>query len=282
MKKYLVLSIFLILSIFFVFLYQTKLSSIPSISYFPLDKETHFVNAKTNLDIKKQKVNKKYTITWNVLSKSDKNMYLRQDVSLLFNNGKLMGALSKWHEDEETLQLNAQLQSEGTGYLQSLSYHHGEIHYPSGAIKSIQQMTYDEIFVVENPAGDVHTFHKPKSTKDIDWEKALNDKTSQFLLYHWNKLLSHYQIKKDDYVIVPLTALNRFNTNELPSMSQEQTNQIIGQLWEGLYKNYIVPITYKKEQVSSFVPIILFSKDQNHLLVLFEINGKKERLIQKY
>lgn len=282
MKKYLTIIIFFIISIFLVFLYQSKINSIPSISYFPLDKETSFTKSQTKLKVNVQKGQKNYTISWNALSQSDKTMYLRQDVSLLFSNGKLLGALSKWQENESIIELNKTIQTQGTSHFQTISYHHGELHYPNGSIKSIQQMTYDELYLLENAASDIHSFHKPKTSRDLKWEKALNGQTSQTLLYHWNNLLNHYQINKEDYLIVPLTALNRFNKDSLPSLSQEQTNQIIGQLWEGLYKNYLVPITYEKEHVSSYVPLILFGKDNKHLVVLFEINGKKERLIQQY
>lgn len=282
MKKYLALTIFFILGISTFILYQAKTDSIPSISFFPLDDETSFTEAQTNLKIKEQHDQKEYTIAWNSLSKSDKTMYLRQDVSLLFNNGKLLGALSKWHEDEDTINLSADISTQGTGHLQSISYHHGELHYPDGSIRSIQQMTYDELYVIESASSTNHSFHKPKTKKDVKRKKSLSGKTSQTLLYHWNKLLNHFQVNEEDYLIIPLTALDRYNTEHLPSLSQPQTNQIIGQLWEGLYKNYIVPITYEKEQVSSYVPLILFDKDTKHLLVLFEINGKKERLIQQY
>ncbi|WP_404453013.1 hypothetical protein LG329_02515 [Virgibacillus necropolis] len=281
MKKYLALAIFFILSISFVFLYQVKINSIPSISFFPLDEETSFTEAQTNLEMK-QTNQKEHTIAWNSLSKSEKSIYLRQDVSLLFNNGKLRGALSEWHENEDTIDLSESIPIQGTSYFQTISYHHGEIHYPNGSIKSIQQMTYDELYVIENDSSGIHSFQKPKTKSDVKWEKKLRGKTSQTLLYHWNKLLNHYQINEDDYLIVPLTELNRFNTNPLPSLSQAKTNQVIGLLWEGLYKNYIVPITYEKKQVTNYVPLILFGNDNKHLLVLFEVNGKKERLIQQY
>lgn len=282
MKKYLAIFIFCILSIFIVFLYQAKISSIPSISFFPLDDESGFTEAETAIKYQAQKKQKEYTIAWNTLSQSDKTMYLRQDVSLLFSNGKLLGALSKWREDENMIQLNKTIKLRGTSYFQTISYHHGELHYPNGSIKSIQQMTYNELFVVENESSDIHSFIKPKTNKDRIWEKTLTGKTSQTLLYHWNKLLNHFQIDKEDYLVVPLTALNRYNTAPLPSLSQAATNQIIGQLWEGLYKNYLVPITYEKEHVSSYIPLILFGKDKKHLLVLFELNGKKQKLIQRY
>lgn len=280
MKKYLAIIIFCTLSISFVFLFQAKIHSIPTISYFPIDEETSFSKAQTNLKISAEEKKRDYSISWNVSSQSEKEMYLRQDVSLLFSNGKLLGALSKWRENESAIQLNETIQTQGTSYFQTISYHHGELHYPSGAIKSIQKMTYDELFVIENNSSDIHSFHKPRTNQDIDWEKALTDKMSQTLLYRWNRLLNHYQINKEDYLIVPLTALNRFNNEHLPSLSQAETNEIIGQLWEGLYKNYVVPITYEKEKVSSYVPLILFGKDE--LLVLYEINGKEKRLIQQY
>lgn len=282
MKKLLVPIILFSFGFSLFLLYQTKLDSIPSISYFPLDEKSSFIEAQTKLELKKQNDEKRQRLAWNTSSKSDKSMYLRQDVSLLFKNGKLAGALSKWHENEDTIKLSERIYTKGTSLFQAISYHHGELHYPDGTIKSIQQMTDDELYVIENNSTGNYSFHKPKTNKDSKWKNQISVKTSKKLLYQWNKLINHYQINKEDYLIVPLTELKRFNTEHLPSLSLKQTNKIIGHLWEGLYKNYIVPITYQKEQVSSFVPVILFSKDNTHLLVLYEINGKKERLIQQY
>lgn len=55
----------------------------------------------------------------------------------------------------------------------------------------------------------------------------------------------------------------------------------MGQLWEGLYKNYLLPIVTRNKPTDTYVPIILLNKNHNHLLVLYEANHEKKKLIQK-
>ncbi|MFZ3580334.1 hypothetical protein [Virgibacillus sp. DJP39] len=282
MRKYIVPTICLMLSISFYLLYQAKVDSIPSISYFPLDEETGFAEADTNLKMKILNNRGKYIISWNTFSKSEKSLYLRQDISLLFKNGKLLGALSKWHENVKNINLNERVKSKGTGYFQSISYHHGEIHHSEDSIKSIQKMTYDNLYVIEDRLSPVRSFDTLKTKKNKALEQQLNNEIKGTLLNYWDRIFDHYRIKKKNYLIVPLTELNRYNNSPLPTLSQSKTNQIIGQLWEGVYKNYLVPITSASGQVASQIPIVLFGKDNKHLIVLFEINENTERLIQKY
>ncbi|WP_430785268.1 hypothetical protein VBD025_10705 [Virgibacillus flavescens] len=281
MKKLTVAVILSILSIILFFLYQAKINTIPSISFFPIDEQTQLTEAQTNLDFNKPNSGMNYSIDWNSQSKSDKKLYLRQDVSLLFNNGKLIGASTKWREDENAIKLSKMVPANAPSYSQAISYHHGEIHYPDQTIKSIQKMSYDELFVVKDSSG-FHSFKNPGTEQEIIWKISLTGEVNQKLNYHWDEILNHFQINKEDYLIVPLTGLIKYNTEKLPGTSNKQTKQIIGQLWEGLYKNYIVPVTYEEKQVRSYVPLILFEKEKKLLYILFEINGKKERLIQQY
>ncbi|WP_099158505.1 hypothetical protein [Virgibacillus ndiopensis] len=265
------------------FFYIGKLSSVPAITYFPIDQETTFVDTTTNIEFYSQQGNNSYDISWTSNSKSDKKVYLRQDASLLFDNGRLKGVLSKWKQNEDTIQLNQKLSNEDSSYFQAISFHHGEVHYPDDKIKSIHQMSYDELYVVDSPTTPLESFKIPKSEFETEWKNLLDLTTKQQLIYHWNKLMNHFDINKEDYITIPLTNLYKYNEENLPNMTAEQTDQIIGQLWEGLYKNYILPATSPADnKLSSYIPIVLFDKKNTHLLVLYEVNGKKERLIQQY
>ena len=65
-------------------------------------------------------------------------------------------------------------------------------------------------------------------------------------------------------------------------MSQQETNVLIGRLWEGIYKNYVIPASESSEnQLESYIPLILIDKQNTHLYVLFELNGGREQLIQR-
>ncbi|WP_188453657.1 hypothetical protein [Virgibacillus oceani] len=265
------------------FLYIGRLSSLPAITYFPIDQETTFEDSHTSIEFYSQQDNNSYDISWTSNSKSDKKVYLRQDASLLFDNGRLKGVLSKWRQNEDIIQLNQKLTNEDSGYFQAISFHHGEIHYPDDKIKSIHQMSYDELYVIDSPTTPLESFKEPKGEFENEWKNLLDLTTKQQLLYHWNRLMNYFDINKEDYISVPLTSLYKYNEENLPNMTLVQTDQIIGQLWEGLYKNYILPATSPSDnKLSSYIPIVLFDKKSTHLFVLYEVNGKKERLIQKY
>lgn len=258
---------------------QTK----PAITYFPIDQDTTFSTAKTSLSLFTEKGNDNYKLLWQTNSTTDIPVYLRQDVSLLFDNGRLRGALTKWVQDTDTIQLKEILQLEDSSLYQSISFHHGEIHKSRDEIKSIQKMSSDYLYVIDSPTTPLVSFKTAKSNYEREWKNLLDRTSKQQLLYHWNTLLNHFQIDKEKYLAVPLTVLDKYQSEPLPSLSQAQTDKIIGQLWEGLYKNYVIPIVKtEKEVVDSYIPLILFDKENKHLLVLFELNKKNKQLIQKY
>ncbi|MBY7143373.1 hypothetical protein KFZ56_09990 [Virgibacillus sp. NKC19-3] len=283
MKNWIFITIALSLITLFGIVYFVKMNTSPAITYFPIDEKTPFTHANTSLELSTAKGNDSYEIDWTSNSRSGKEMYLRQDASLLFDNGRLRGVHSKWMQDTESIYLEEALLSEDSSYFQAISFHHGEVHYPNDEIKSIHQMSNDHLYVIDSPATPLEAFHSPKNKAQNEWKELLDRTTKQQLLHHWHQLFTHFNISSESYLAVPLTNLYHYNNQPLPSMTQEQTNKVIGQLWEGVYKNYIIPAANtENNKLESFVPIVLFDKDNDHLLVLFELNGKKEKLIQNY
>lgn len=263
----------------YLFLWDEK----PAITYFPPDDAVTFSEAASHLSLSSPTGNDSYEINWTSSSLSDKPMYLRQDVSLLFDNGRLLGLRSEWEQDTDRIKIREKVSREDSSFYEVVSFHHGEIHYPNDQIKSIQQMSQDQLYVIDSPASTLDSFTTPEGEFEKEWQHRLERTMKQQLLYEWQQLFAHYQIDTDAYLAVPLTSLPKYRDEPLPSMTQEQTAKIIGQLWEGLYKNYIIPAANTKgESLDSYVPIILFHKEKNHLLVLFELNGEKQRLIQSY
>lgn len=265
------------------FIFFQRMASIPTFIYFPQDEKTSFDSAATGIDYFTENNGRQYEIEWTSQSTSNRKIYLRQDASLLFDNGRLRGVMSKWEESTDTISLQKTLSGEDSNYFQAISYHHGEIHYPDDQIKSIRQMSYDELYVVDSPTTPLESFQSPKSKFAKEWKKLLDVTTKQQLLYHWNKLIHHFHIQNDAYDLVPLTSLDHYDQKSIDRMTQAQTHKIIGQLWEGLYKNYIIPAsTGTNDLTSSYIPIILFAKDRTHLIVLYELDGKKEKLVQRF
>lgn len=277
-----VLPFVLVLMVYYVLLNRDHDESV--IKFFPIDEKLQIIDPITNLSLLYQDDQDEYEIQWETSSKVDRPVYLRQDVSLLYVDGKLKGVLSKWKENGQNMLQKTKVHGEDSSHFQAITFHHGEIHYPDDQIKSIQDMSTAELYVIDSPLTALESFVEPASKEQQNWKHTLDHATNQNLLYHWNELMHYYQIPKEKYVAIPLTALPQYNKKPFPSLSQEKTQEVIGQLWEGLYKNYILGITGHQNQiqpVQSFVPLILVGKDGSHLFVLYEdASGHKQQLIQ--
>lgn len=90
---FLCLILFLSLSISYIL----ENNATPAITYFPDDEKSTFTKAESNLGLFLPKGNDSYEIVWTSDSESDKEMYLRQDASLLFDNGRLRGEIGRAH-----------------------------------------------------------------------------------------------------------------------------------------------------------------------------------------
>lgn len=276
MHKYVVIVVFIISFFSLFYIFKSKLS-IATMQYFPIDEQVFFDDSVTDITI----ISNDAEIEWSISSTSSEIAYLRQDVSLLFENGKFKGIQSMWKQHLDHLELQRRFKQQNSSLLQAISFHHGEIHYPDEQISSIQKMTSDHLYFIKDD-GKIHAFRKPSNTLEKNWKIKLNEMTEQQLFYHWNMLINHFNIQEDEYDSFPLTKLIEYEEATLPNRSKKETEKIIGQLWEGLYKNYIVLLKEKEnEQNSHYVPLIMIAKDNSHLLVIYELNNQKQKLIQR-
>ncbi|WP_042223455.1 hypothetical protein [Oceanobacillus manasiensis] len=283
MNKWGLLSIIIVSISSAAIIYIVNMHTMPAITYFPLANDQQIEEAKTDISLFSENGNDSYEIIWSANSKSDTPTYLRQDTSLLYDNGRLHGVRSKWKQNTDTINIKERLFHEDSSFFQAITFHHGEIHNQDKTIKSIQQISSDRLYVIDSPTTSLESFKTPQNNYEVEWKNLLDKTTRQQLIFHWNQLFTHFDIDSSNYLSVPLTNLSTYQTKPLPSLTQQETDKIMGQLWEGLYKNYIVPATKQtNKQPISYIPIVLFSKDLDHLLVLYELNGNKKQLIQKY
>lgn len=99
-KLVLIAALLLIISLFSFFIHRpTK----EAIIFFPINPRVTFSEAKTTLQLQSQKRDGKYSLLWSTSSALDRNAYLRQDISLLFADGRLVDRLSKWKSNSQTL-----------------------------------------------------------------------------------------------------------------------------------------------------------------------------------
>ncbi|RSK27844.1 hypothetical protein EJF36_13690 [Bacillus sp. HMF5848] len=256
-----------------------------SIIFFPIDKDTKFKEASTTLTLLDKKDDNEYIVEWGITSSLETPVYLRQDVSLLYSNGQLKGIQSEWDENISNLTQHEKVVGEDSSHYQSITFHYGEIHKGAEQIFSAQTMTRDELYVIDSPFSALYSFRVAKSNEEIEWKQVLDHATLQQLKYSWKRLVDYYQIPINSYHLIPLYNLTNYNNKPLFNLSQAKTNKILGQLWEGLYKQYVLGITLTNgktvDPIGSTMPLILVSKDFTHLFVLTEtIDGQPAQLIQ--
>jgi hypothetical protein len=286
MKKYITMLIVLLALISVLIVCFIKRDTVKeAIIFFPLDETVNFTSAKTHLTLLKQTDEDEYTIKWLTSAALKQPVYLRQDISLLYEDGYLIDALSKWKENTNELEQIKRINSEDSSHFQSISFHHAEIHYPNDIIKSSQTMSYDELYVIDSPMSPLESFKTPETKQEEEWQKILDHAKNQHIQVVWESLLRYYQIPIQKYKMISLTNLYRYNTSPFPALNQQQTNEAVGRLWEGLYKNYF--LGYKKQNgqvvspIGSSIPLILVDKQGTHLIVLFQLHdGSKVQLLQ--
>jgi len=274
----------LILTLFIFIIYIQFIHPIaPAITYFPPAKDVEFSYAYTKLiPPVDASMEGKYRVDWTSTSKTNEEVYLRQDVSLLFYNGCLTGAQSSWREKTSTLKMTEYPSLKGNSLLESISFHYGEIHEKPNQIKAIQKMSKANLYIEagKNRPFTLHTFEVPSTDEEHDFQKKIDSKVKQDLLYYWNNLASELNIDLNDFTAIPLTSLANYENKALPGLSKKKSAEVISKLWEGLYKQYIIKaLTEKNPQ--SCMPLVLIKKDNEQLQVIYKLNGRTEQLLQK-
>jgi len=257
-----------------------------SIIFFPLDESVMFTVADTTLSLIGKKDNDEYWLEWDVTSILDQEVYLRQDLSLLFSDGRLKAIISEWEDDSDKLAQYEKISGEDSSHFVAISFHHGEIHYNDSSIKSTHQMSTDHLYVIDSAFSSLQSFREPETTTHREWKDILDNVYEQQLTFTSDKLSSAFDISVNDYYQLTLTELANYNQDVLFELNRTQTQTLIGKLWEGLYKNYFLGIKKADgsiiDPIGSSEPILLLSKDFTHLYLLFETSdGESIQLIQR-
>lgn len=247
----------------------------PVIQHFPIDDAAALTDTSTSL----KKVDFR-RVHWRIESLLDREAYLRQDVGLLFENGKLAGVMNKWMHPGRSLIQEKTLILQPNKQLDAVSFHFAELH--DNEITS----TFKLSGIRSYTSNSFELFSFPKNEKEIQSRSVAITDTSQVLKRVWADAKQQLSIPADQYIEVPLTALPNADLSTINGLSEDKKRQeVISRLWEGLYRNYIVPIGPAVEEgtVSTYVPLLLFDKSGKHLRVLYQDEtGRHRELLQYY
>jgi hypothetical protein len=251
-----------------------------SITFFPIDPSVTYKKVDTNLSLLDHSKREDYDVKWRVSSALDRDAYLRQDLAFLYANGRLKGMMGEWEQNTEQVVQEEIINMKESSHFEAISFHHAEIHYDgevdgSEKIYSAQSLSADELYVIDSSFSPLHSFREAHSKEEKEWKSVLDQITSQQLEYSWSKMMTENSINEDQYHQIPLTDIAQYKNKPFPGFTKEETNTIMGNLWEGLYKNYFLGIKKKDgsivEPIDSTIPLILIAKNQTELLVISEL-----------
>lgn len=256
------------------FLFLSILSSkraTETITYFPIDSSNYFTNAQTYLSSKAK--NSHYNLIWDVRSTLNEPAYLRQDVALLYKNGQLASISNTWEQNTQILSKRKQLKDILAARNDAISFHYAEVHPDKNQFTSVQELSYAKLYTVIAPS--FHSFAKPMTEEDKAQQQKLDAFTTKQRDESLQKALNHFKLNREDFRILSITELPLKKNEFLRPFSKQKREEIIGKLWEGLYKNYILGVQKDDGSIvtplGSSVPLLLLSNNRNELLVLFTL-----------
>ncbi|MFC7783289.1 hypothetical protein [Rossellomorea sp. GCM10028870] len=279
---FLVIMCIVALGIQFIYKPQTE----ESIIFFPINENVSYESATTILMLQPEKKNDHYEVNWKVSSKLDTPAYLRQDVGFLFMNGRLKGLMNEWEQNTDQIVEESTIKGKESSLLQAVSFHYSEIHETETEFTSAQKMSEDALYVIDSNFSTLNAFREPGTDAEKEWKNILDKVTSQQLDYLWEKAITSMQIPVEEYTSFPLTQFPQLEDQPLEGFTQGEWDRLIGNLWEGLYKNYYLGIKKEDgsviESIDSAIPLILVKNDRKEVLVLLiDKNGEASLLKQQ-
>ncbi|TES50211.1 hypothetical protein E2L07_16490 [Halalkalibacterium halodurans] len=284
------LLLFVIVSAFAAGLYFSFFSKQPSLhdalTFFPIDPDAAYTEATTSIELMTKKDEDEYTLDWATASTLDQPAFLRQDVSLLFEDGYLIDTLYASTENEASLTMNKKVAGEDSGHYVAVTFHHSEIHYPNDDIMSAQTISRDELYIIDSPLSPLLSFKVAKTAEEKEGKRILDTILKQQMTYIQERLIEHFAINSESYYVIPLTKLADYQSVPLPNLDVKQTAIILSGLWERLYKHYVLSsgnAQHSTNPIGSTIPLIFLSENGDHAMIIYETDeGKPVQLLQTF
>lgn len=274
MKKYIFLGISTLVIALSALMIQLQLFKPieETITFFPLDQSVKYQGASTTLTLQKDKKNNQHRVDWKVSSKLDREAYLRQDLGLLFVNGRLKGKVGKWKQNTSKLFQEEVIHTGESAKYDAITFHYSELHGNGDRISSSQMMSDDMLYVIDSPFSPLSSFRVAKSIQDKEWKQVLDKSTANRLKKTLDKAAKINGVNVSNYIVVPLSEVRKYEDQPIRGFTQRETATILGKLWEGIYKNYYLGIKKSDgtvmDSLNSTMPQILISKDKTHILLV--------------
>lgn len=288
MKWILTVSILItgLISGFFLFYSSPSVDNFQeTIAHYPIDENKKFTKTSTTIDLIDEMDEDEYTLLWKTDSEFDEKSYLSHDISLLFEDGRLKETMSLAVDNDNKLSQKMKLNGEDSGHFEAITFHYRQINYDNEVTKSVQTMSYDQLYILDSPLSSIEIFKEPNSEAQKEGKRILDTIIHQNLEYTWEELINYFHIQAENYHHVPLTHLAKHNQQALPNLSIDETKELLATTWRGLYKYYFLGVEKHdgtvKSPIGSSVPLVLFHKSYSHIIIIFtNEDGAKYNIVK--
>ncbi len=233
----------------------------------------------------KDKKNNQHQVDWKVHSSLDQEAYLRQDMGLLFVNGLLKGKFAKWEQDTSDLSQEEIISYGESAKYDAISFHYTELHGDGDRITSAQTMSDDMIYVIDSPFSPLQSFTIAKSNQEQEWKKVLDQSVKNKLEQSLKNAEKTFRFNASKYISIPLDKIRRYEDQPIQGFTKKETANMLGRLWEGLYKNYYLGIKKSDgtavDPIGSTMPLILIARDKSHLLVVTQTRSGESIILKQ-
>lgn len=286
MRKYmLVFVIALGISISPILMKEFNLESKESIIFFPIHPSISYTKAITELTLLDHTEDNSHSVNWKISSNLEQEAYLRQDIGFLFKNGRLAGKLGPWKQETKEISQEQIIKSKESGVYDAISFHYSEIHNKEEDIFSSQKMSSDRLYIIDSSFSPLASFRTAHTKVELEWKTVLDrvfkSRNEQNLL----KALKVHGVDRNNYVPLLLTELPQYEQKPIPGYNRKNSDIIIGNLWEGLYKNYFQGIKKADGTVIapdySTIPLIMISKKKPELLIFTETKDGESIMLRQ-
>ncbi len=266
------------------FYYHLANKAEESFTYFPPDPTARYNSGYTTLTVNQKSPDGPYEVSWKSQSSLDQKAFYRQDVALLYEGGRLKGKMGEWKQNVSDIFQESTLFFKDSQLLQAVSFHFSEIHRDE-KIGSAQKLSSDYLYIIDSQFSPFESFRHPENEEQEKWKNTIDQVVRNRLENSWQNTSKQYNINLGQYDAFPLNQIAQFDDRPLPGFSLLETKRIIGQLWEGLYKNYYLgikkPDSSQEDALDSIMPLILLAKDRTHLLVLTETKSGESIVLRQ-
>lgn len=277
MKKYIgYLIVGLVLMFTFMWWKQLYIQrDIAVIKYFPLNEKAAFIKTTSSLVMPKQeKDTEQYDVALSTESILNQTSYLRQDFSLLFQNGRLKEFTKKWEQNTDRISQKTTVKAHESSLFQVVTIHYAEIHTENDKITSSFKLTDSNLFVIASRYGPTKSFHSPETEEQKEWAFTLSSVSNSRLTKVLNRYTDNKKIDITKYHVVPLTQFSTEEKRLLAGYSDQKRLEITEKLWEAFYSIYVSGIKKQDgtviDPIDSTIPLILRKQDSNKLIILIQ------------